>query len=377
MWVAGFSINILTLLALVLSTGLVVDDAIVVIENISRQRALGPRAPRPPRSTAPGRCSSRCSPPPPRSPRVFIPISFFPGITGSLFSEFGFVLAFAVTLSCFVALTLSPMLASRLISDKEMHHHHNFIGRAIMAFGEKAKDIYAVLLDAALAAPFIVILAAVIFAGIAFAGFQLLPSELTPAEDRGQIPISITVPQGSTVDYAADQIKLIQRAAMPLLKSGEATSMFTIASASGTGGFMFITLADWSQRTRSQAQITAQLNRSLRDHRRRLRFAVQGRRQAAGGDGEAAPLRHRAGSTSNTTQAQVFGGHRTASARRPPASRSATSPTPCSSCSAARTLGNFYIGDDANRDPGDRARRHDPGPNTPRQHADAHRHGAR
>ena len=371
MWLAGFSINILTLLALVLSTGLVVDDAIVVIENISRQRSmgLGPRAAAVygTRQVFFAVLATTAT-----LAAVFIPISVFPGITGSLFSEFGFVLAFAVTLSCFVALTLSPMLASRLLSDKELHHHHNFVGRAVMAFGTKAKNLYAVLLDAALAAPAVVIIIAVVFAGAAFAAFQLLPSELTPAEDRGQIPISITVPQGSTVDYAADQIKLIEAAAMPLLKSGEATSMFTIASASGSGGFMFITLADWSKRTRSQAQITAQLNRALqripgvqifarssnslgiRGGGQGLQFDITGNDYDSLSDAasklqtamEKEPLFGTVQVNYNTTQAQV-----SVDIDRQRASAAGVAVGDISNAVqfllGGKNLGNFYIGDDA------------------------------
>ena len=114
-WLAGFSINILTLLALVLATGLVVDDAIVVLENISRQRALGlgPRAAAVlgTRQVFFAVISTTAT-----LAAVFIPISFFPGTAGRLFSEFGFVLAFAVVLSAFVALTLrrcSPRAGSR------------------------------------------------------------------------------------------------------------------------------------------------------------------------------------------------------------------------------------------------------------------------
>ena len=371
MWMAGFSINILTLLALVLSTGLVVDDAIVVIENISRQRALG-LGPRAAAVLGTRQVFFAVLATTATLAAVFIPISFFPGVTGSLFAEFGFVLAFAVTLSCFVALTLSPMLASRLISDKEMHHHHNFVGRAVMAIGGKAKNLYAHLLDAALAAPVVVIVAAVVFAGVALAAFQFLPSELTPPEDRGQIPISITVPQGSTVDYAADQIKLIQNAAMPLIKSGEVTSMFTIASASGTGGFMFLTLADWSKRTRSQAQITAELNRSLqripgvqvfarssnslgiRGGGQGLQFAITGndynslssvadKLQAAM---EKNPIFGTVQVNYNTTQAQV-----SVDIDR---QRASAAGVPVGDISNAvqfllggKDLGNFYIGDDA------------------------------
>ena len=371
MWVAGFSINILTLLALVLSTGLVVDDAIVVIENISRQRALG-LGPRAAAVYGTRQVFFAVLATTATLAAVFIPISFFPGVTGSLFSEFGFVLAFAVTLSCFVALTLSPMLASRLISDDEIHHHHNPVGRAVMAVGERAVKLYARLLDAALAAPVVVIVAAVIFAGVAFAGFQLLPSELTPAEDRGQIPISISVPQGSTVNYAADQIKLIQKAAMPLLKSGEAASMFTIATGSGSGGFMFLTLAPWDQRTRTQGEITAQLNRALqripgvqifarssnslgiRGGGQGLQFAITGtdydslsatasKLQAAM---EKEPLFGTVQVNYNTTQAQV-----SVDIDRQRASAAGVAVGDISNAVqfllGGKNLGNFYIGNDA------------------------------
>ncbi len=262
MWVVGFSINILTLLALVLATGLVVDDAIVVIENISRQRSLG-LGPRAAAVLGTRQVFFAVLATTATLAAVFIPISFFPGLTGSLFSEFGFVLAFAVTLSCFVALTLSPMLASRLISDKELHHRHNAIGRRVAALGEAAVRLYAHLLNAALRAPMVVVVAALLFAGAALIGFNLLPSELTPPEDRGFIPISISVPQGSTVDYTESQMRMVEQIAAPLLKSGEATNIFSIARGNGDGGFMFMTLAPWDQRTRSQAEITSQLNREL------------------------------------------------------------------------------------------------------------------
>ncbi len=262
MWVVGFSINVLTLLALVLATGLVVDDAIVVIENISRQRSLG-LGPRAAAVLGTRQVFFAVLATTATLAAVFIPISFFPGLTGSLFSEFGFVLAFAVTLSCFVALTLSPMLASRLISDKQAHHQHNAIGRRVAAFGERIIHFYTRLLDVALKAPMVVIVIALLFAGAALAAFNLLPSELTPQEDRGFIPISISVPQGSTVDYTEAQMKLVEQMATPLLKSGEATNMFAIARNDGGGGFMFLTLAPWGERSRTQGQITSELNREL------------------------------------------------------------------------------------------------------------------
>lgn len=261
-WAAGFSLNILTLLALVLATGLVVDDAIVVIENISRQRNLGfgPRA-----SAVLGTrqvffavLSTTAT-----LVAVFIPISFFPGVAGRLFSEFGFVLAFAVMLSAFVALTLSPMLASRLISDKEHSVSHNPIARRVVRFGEACVRLYARLLDACLAAPIVVILVAVVFAGGAYFAFRVLPSELTPPEDRGSVPLSVRGPPGATVDYVADQMRRVEQVMRPYIESGEITNTFSTAQGGGGGGFMFATLAPWDKRTRSQSEITAELNRKL------------------------------------------------------------------------------------------------------------------
>ncbi len=261
MWAMGFSINILTLLALVLATGLVVDDAIVVIENISRQRSLG-LGPRAAAVIGTRQVFFAVIATTATLVAVFIPISFLPGVVGSLFSEFGFVLAFAVLLSSVVALSLTPMLASRLISDREIHHGHSVIGRAVIALGEASIRLYSRLLDAALRAPLVVIVAALLFAGAAFAGFQLLPSELAPNEDRGVVSVSVDAPQGSTVDYADTQLRQIENAASPFLKDGEATSMFSMARGSGSG-FMFLRLAPWDQRARDQAEINADLDRRL------------------------------------------------------------------------------------------------------------------
>ena len=122
-YLAGFSINILTLLALVLATGLVVDDAIVVLENIVRRRneGMGPRA-----AAVLGTqevffavIATTAT-----LVAVFMPLSFLPGQTGGLFREFGFVLAMAVLLSCVVALSLCPMLASRMLTAQSVDHAH-------------------------------------------------------------------------------------------------------------------------------------------------------------------------------------------------------------------------------------------------------------
>jgi HAE1 family hydrophobic/amphiphilic exporter-1 len=262
-WLAGFSVNILTLLALVLATGLVVDDAIVVIENIMRQRGLGlgPRAAAVlgTRQVFFAVISTTAT-----LAAVFIPISFFPGTAGRLFAEFGFVLAFAVTLSAFVALTLAPMLASRWVG--EAGHDKpskTAIGRGVTAVGRKAEHLYARLLTAALAAPWVVVIASLLFAGAAGLAMTRLPSELTPPEDRGFVPMALSSPQGATVDYTTDQIRRIEDIVRPFVESGEVRNVFANAQGGGGGGFVFLTLAPWSERTRTQMDITADLNRRL------------------------------------------------------------------------------------------------------------------
>ena len=260
-YLAGFSVNILTLLALVLATGMVVDDSIVVVENITRQRHLGLGA----RAAAVigtrqvffAVISTTAT-----LAAVFIPISFFPGTAGRLFSEFGFVLAFAVVLSSVVALTLVPMLSSRWIGEHSAEPA-TFMGRGVVALGRAAERAYGRALDVCLAAPIVVLTVAALFVGSAVIAFNSLPNELTPSEDRGFIPISVRAPQGATVDYTAEQMRRAEAIIQPFVESGEITRVFARARGFGGGGFIFLTLAPWDERIRSQREITADLNGRL------------------------------------------------------------------------------------------------------------------
>jgi len=266
MYLMGFSLNILTLLALVLATGMVVDDAIVVLENITRRRAegIGARAAAVlgARQVFFAVVSTTAT-----LVAVFVPISFFKGTAGRLFSEFGFVLAFAVTLSGFVALTLAPMMASRLLEKGSGHGEGgNFLQRRLNAIGNVGHRIYERVLDFCLKAPAVIIMISVIFAGGAVLAYEMLPVQLTPQEDRGAVMIAMNTPQGSTVDYTQGQMALVMRAVEPLLKSGEATNVFSVSGNFGSpsNGFMMITLAPWGERDRSQAQIAAELSQKIR-----------------------------------------------------------------------------------------------------------------
>ncbi len=259
-YLAGFSINILTLLALVLATGLVVDDAIVVLENIVRRRneGMGPRA-----AAVLG------------AEEVFfavvattrtlvafsVPISFLPGQTGGLFREFGFVLAIAVLLSCVVALTLCPMLASRMLTTASLHHEGGTgVGARI---GGALNEAYRRSLRFCLGAPWIVVMVALLFAATAFALFGTIRQELTPSEDRAAVLLRISAPQGVSLDYTTQQMQKIERLIQPMRDSGEIVSTFESAGQNGSynSGFMVMTLAPWAERERGQQEIMAEISR--------------------------------------------------------------------------------------------------------------------
>lgn len=256
-YLAGFSINILTLLAVVLATGMVVDDAIVVLENIVRRRGqgLGPRAAAVlgTREVFFAVIATTAT-----LAAVFVPLSFLPGQVGGLFREFGFVLAFSVALSALVALTLCPMLASRLLKP----HEHREGGDPLGRFGDAFSRFYRKTLHACLAAPLIVFAVAALFSLAALAAFSLITSELTPREDRSALMLRVTAPQGVSLDFMRDQMQRIEENLEPLRKSGEIANLFSISGfgSSKNSGFMVLTLAPWEERSRSQDEIAADVN---------------------------------------------------------------------------------------------------------------------
>ena len=255
-YMVGFSINILTLLAIVLATGLVVDDAIVVLENIVRRRAegMGPRA-----AAVLGTqevffavLATTAT-----LAAVFIPLSFLPGQLGGLFREFGFVLAFAVGLSSIVALTLCPMLASRMLK-KTVEHKTG----PLAWFGNLFASTYKNTLSSCLNNPLIVIVVSLAFAGVSWVAFGMVQNELTPREDRSSIFLRVTAPQGVSLEYTRDQLQRIEENLMPLRESGEIRNVYSITGMNGSSntGFMVLTLAPWADRDRTQNQIAQDIN---------------------------------------------------------------------------------------------------------------------
>ncbi len=266
-WFAGFSVNVLTLLALVLATGMVVDDAIVVLENIMRRisKGDGPRAAAVigAREVFFAVITTTAT-----LAAVFIPISFLPGSVGRLFSEFGFVLAISVMLSSFVALTLAPMMASRLLKAKKSEAEQkspSFLRRGVSALGLRFQRIYGWGLEFSLKAPSVVIAGSLMFCVFGVVQYESLPKELTPREDRGLVFLSVRTPQGASVEYTRNKIRQIETIIQKTIDAGEGESFLSIAGTGGTsnGGFIFLKLLPWDERERNQALIAAEINRQV------------------------------------------------------------------------------------------------------------------
>ncbi|NNF76963.1 MAG: efflux RND transporter permease subunit [Rhizobiales bacterium] len=255
-WLLGFSLNLITLLALVLATGLVVDDAIVVLENIQRKRQEGllPRAAavvgtRQVFFAVIATTATLIS--------VFAPISFLPSQAGRLFSEFGFVLAVAVCISSFVALTAVPMLASRLRQGPKT----KATGRGS---GSLLARTYAALLDRVLAAPLVVLgLCCLVIVG-ALIAYERLGEELVPEEDRGQITVRLTGPDGTGLDYTDRQVEKVEAILQPFVDEGTAKGLFTITGRYDPNrGQIDAPLVDWADRNKSESDIAKAANKEL------------------------------------------------------------------------------------------------------------------
>ena len=256
-WLVGFSVNLLTLLALVLATGMIVDDSIVVLENIQRRRsmALASRAAavlgtRQVFFAVVATTLTLVS--------VFIPISFLPSTAGRLFREFGFVLAIAVVISSFVALSLVPALAARLPEGAP--------GRrgALTAFGRWLAELYARTLRLALHAPLVAGALALAFGAFAWTLFGALDEELVPPEDRGALHVFATGPDGVSLAYSDRQAERIEEILQPYVERGEVERVLTTVGRWDLNRvYAMVRLAPWDERTRSQQEIVKELRRAM------------------------------------------------------------------------------------------------------------------
>lgn len=262
-WLLGFSINILTLLALVLGTGLIVDDAIVVLENIQRQRNLGLKrmaaAVVGTRQVFFAILATTAT-----LVAVFVPITFLPSQAGRLFAEFGFVLAIAVAISSFVALTLGPLIGSRLPEDEKTGDADAARHGPVARLGSALKGGYERFLEFTLNARILVLGVSVMVAAAAGYLYFSLDQELLPSEDRGFILISMQGPDGVGIDYMDRQSALAEDALEPYVDRGQISSVMTIVGRWDLNrAFIVAPLVDWDERETSQQQIAAELRAEL------------------------------------------------------------------------------------------------------------------
>lgn len=261
-WLLGFSINLVTLLALVLAAGLVVDDSIVVLENIQRLRSEGVE----PQAAAvigtrqvffaviATTATLIC---------VFLPISFLPSDAGRLFREFGFVLAVTVCISSFVALTLVPMLAARLQGTQGTQRgllKFRFLDR----IGNGLQRAYVAILDRVLSAPLVfVAICCLAIVGAAIT-YPKLGEELLPSEDRGRLTVWLVGPDGVGLRYTDRQVERVEKVMQPLIDDGVVKDLFTISGRYDINrGYILAPLVPWSERTVTQQQLEAKLRKQL------------------------------------------------------------------------------------------------------------------
>jgi multidrug efflux pump len=258
MYAMGFTINTLTLLAMVMAIGLVVDDAIVVLENVYRKIENGMK---PFEAAIQGtrEISFAVIAMTLTLAAVYAPIAFAPGRVGRLFLEFALTLAGAVIISGFVALTLTPMMCSKILK-------HNASPGRLFRFVEGVflgvERGYRGMLRGALAvAPLVIIVALAIAASSAFF-FLSLKSELAPVEDRGIVSVRATAPEGATIGYSSRYAKEIERLLLDVPEMGGVLTVVgqpEITSLRSTGR-----LKDWDERGRSQQEIVDELAAKLR-----------------------------------------------------------------------------------------------------------------
>lgn len=273
LWAFGFTINLLTLLALVLCIGLVVDDAIVVLENVQRRADLG----EPPmvaarRGTAQVTFAVISTTAVLAS--VFLPVGLMEGNTGRLFRELSVALAGAVVISAFVALTLTPMMCSLLIRPQTTPRGLNaWVQSHLLTLGNFYRASVSRLVAYTRRGMVLIIVAVVLGCGLViYLLMSTLPKELSPPEDRGAFFISVVGPEGAGFDYTVQQVQQVEAKLQPYLGEGKPIDRANTRVPGGFGqggdmhtGQVIALLKPWTERDVSTAELVEQLRADLAD----------------------------------------------------------------------------------------------------------------
>jgi multidrug efflux pump len=265
MYLADFSINILTLLGIVLATGLVVDDAIVVLENIYQKIEKG-MSPREAAFKGSEEIFFAIVSTTITLVAVFLPIMFLQGLTGRLFREFGVVVAGSVLVSAFVSLTLTPMMSSRLLRHGD---HEKGLYKFTEGFFNGMTNIYAYGLDKFFKVRWLAIIIMMASIWMMYNLGKGLPSELAPMEDKGRLSINATAPEGTSFDYMNKFLSKVIADVEALPEKDAILSVtapgFGASSATNTG-FVRLSLIDAEKRKKTQMEIADELSKKVRKY---------------------------------------------------------------------------------------------------------------
>jgi len=274
MYVAGFTVNVLSLLAIVLATGLVVDDGIVVTENIYKKLEGGmskwQAAKEGSKEIYFAVISTSIT-----LAVVFLPIIFLEGFVGRLFREFGIVVAGAVLISAFVSLTLTPVLNVKLTRD---FHKHSWFYRKTEPFFRGMDNFYKNSLTSFMKVRWIAFVIIAICCGIIYFIGGSLQSELAPMEDRSQFRLQVTAPEGSSFEYTEQFIERLTNLMLDSVPERQTVLSMTapgFSSGSANTGFVRVALVDPKNRNRSQNEIVTMVNRNVSRYSEGRAFAIE------------------------------------------------------------------------------------------------------
>ncbi len=290
MYLMGFSVNVLTLLGIILAIGLVVDDTIVVLENIYKKiedgedpRQAGIRGTQEIFFAVISTTVSLVA--------VFLPLIFLQGLTGRLFREFGVVVAGAVVISSFVALTITPMLSTKLLKARKNKPKIYTISEP---FFVKLNEGYNRSLEAFMKQRWLAFVIMIATSAIAYFIYPIIPSELAPKEDRNSFRVFATGPEGTTFEYMDDYVDSVVQTLLQEVPEkrfiGSVTSPGFGASSSVNSAFIFSILKPADQRERSQQQIVQDLNPLIMANTKARAFIIEPETIGGRGSGRGLPV---------------------------------------------------------------------------------------
>ncbi|MGL5360249.1 MAG: efflux RND transporter permease subunit, partial [Shewanella sp.] len=266
LYALGYTINLLTLLAMILAIGMVVDDAIVMLENIHRRIEAGD-SPLKAAYLGAREVSFAIIATTLVLVAVFMPITFLEGDLGKLFKEFAVAMSAAVLFSGVVALTLSPMMCAKLLQPAEQD---SWLVRRVDGLMARLAQGYQGMLERAMARPVLLSFVVLFALGASVYLAQKLPKEFAPQEDRGSFFLMVNGPQGASFDYIEGYMAEVEQRLMPLVESGDIKRLLIRAprgfgrAADFSNGMAIIVLEDWGQR-RPAKEIIGDINRRLKD----------------------------------------------------------------------------------------------------------------